>query len=599
MRKILFSIIFIFMKLTFAEDYLSAFGAFHVDVLPLNKNAINVQFKIAPDYHIYQNKIKIKSLNNSSVKIGDPIWPDTHTLKSPDIGTFQVYDNNVIIQVPIRQYGNGKLKIQINYQGCKGLSICYPEEQTIRELDLDAPNTTTNTILKQEQISNSEFANDNAATQKNIFGLMDSITNGNTETPIFKNNSWLTVFGFFLIGLMLAFTPCVFPLLPILIGIISGAHVSPKRSFFLALSYISGGALVYAICGVIAASLGYSLSGVLQSAWLTIIISVLFAILALSLFGVFQLQIPNSLQNKLNHTINKFSGGSIISAFIIGGIANLVLSPCVTAPLAGALIYISTTGNQLLGGSALFAMGFGSGLPLLLIAILGKRILPKSGAWMLLVKKILALMMLLMAIYMLSKLLDNWEIIILLLIWVLFTVFILIHHFIERRKNQIIIGLISLGIVTIFATGLLKQILGTYIDQPQFIKVNNITQLEELINSARTKKQPILIDYYASWCIACKEMGIKTFIDPQVARLMKNYTLIQADITNNDLKSQELQKRYQVIAPPSIVFLDSNGNFLKKNKITGFVGPEELSQDLQTIMNNKLPDKLKCKDKIC
>ncbi len=582
LKRILF-LLFLMVKLAFAADYLPSWQAFQVKLDSAGeKNALWVKFNIAPEYHLYQNKIKIQSASDSSVILGDPVWPDPLLIKSPDLGTFKVYEGKVAIRVPILKRGDGKLKAQINFQGCKGLDLCFPEQQVVQELDLDHPELATNNTQAQLDASKTDEASagEQSFWSKVFSGEVDS----NTISALFAANQVLVIAGFFMLGLLIAFTPCVFPLLPVLIGVISGQNVSTKRSFSLALSYILGGALTYAVAGVVAAGLGYSLSSFLQASWLSITLSVLFFVFALSMFGAFNLQLPSSIQNKLNQVVNKRNQRSLLSAFIIGGVSNLILSPCVTAPLAGALIYISTTGDRVLGGSALFALGLGSGIPLLIIAVMGKKFLPKSGNWMIAVKYFLGYLMLLMAIYMLSKVVSSnisnglltalglalcWQLI---SAW-LTKIYQVRLQSVRLRAMGFIVASIAGASVMLFSPQALVE--------SRFQVVTSNSELQQALTQAEQQNKPVLLDYYASWCVACKEMDLRTFSDPAVAKLMDKYALIRIDVSKNSTEIQSLQQRYKVLAPPSIVFLDNKGTQLNNYNVTGFISSNQLISNLE------------------
>ncbi|MBX9596989.1 MAG: protein-disulfide reductase DsbD [Burkholderiales bacterium] len=577
-------VLFIFIaKFALAADYLPSWQAFQVKLdSAAEKNALWVKFNIAPEYHLYQNKIKIQSASDSSVVLGDPVWPDPVLIKSPDLGTFKVYEGKIGIRVPILKSGDGKLKAQINFQGCKGLDLCFPEQQVVQELDLDHPELGANN--RQAQLDTSKTDEASAGEQSFWSKVFSGEIDSNAISVLFAANQALVIAGFFMLGLLIAFTPCVFPLLPVLIGVISGQNVSTRGSFSLASSYILGGALTYACAGVVAAGLGYSLSSFLQASWLSITLSILFFIFALSMFGAFNLQLPSGIQNKLNQVVNKRNQRSLLSAFIIGGVSNLILSPCVTAPLAGALIYISTTGDRVLGGSALFALGLGSGIPLLIIAVMGKKFLPKSGNWMIAVKYFLGYLMLLMAIYMLSKVVSSnisnglLTALGLALCWQLISLWLAkIYHAplksIRIRAVGFIVVSIAEASVMLFSPHALVE--------SRFQLVTNNSELQQALTQAEQQNKPVLLDYYASWCVACKEMDLRTFSDPAVAKLMDKYALIRIDVSKNSTEIQSLQQRYKVLAPPSIVFLDNKGTQLNDYNVTGFINSNQLIANLE------------------
>ena len=400
MKKFLFYVLFLFnLSSIFALDNnsVSSFEAFQVSVVPQSHEYVWVKFNIAPEYHLYQNKIAIINAEDSSVKLGTVVLPDPSIMTNDLNESINVYHNNLDIQIPILTYGNGDLHIIVKYQGCKGASLCLPEAQLDQKINLTRGNIISNNIVNTTVNSN------------------NSVNSYFTGSPI------MVVIGFFLLGLLIAFTPCVFPLLPILFTIVSNNSVNLFRGFILAFSYILGGATVYALAGIIAVMLGTSLTIYLQTTWMNVAIAIIFIIFALSMYDLFEIKLPNAIQTKLGNKVNSMRGMSIFSTFIIGGISNLILSPCVTAPLASALLYISSTHNYILGASSLFALGFGSGVPLLIISLFGKKYLPKSGNWMIFTKRMLAIIMVAMAGYTLSKVLFDYDDVILAIVLIIFT----------------------------------------------------------------------------------------------------------------------------------------------------------------------------------
>ncbi len=555
-----------------ASDFLPAWQAFQVSARAESSIAIWLNFNIADEYHIYQNKIKIIPEQTSNVKLGAPIFPDPIIIKDKDLGEFKVYEHKTSIRIPVTDAGNGILKLKVNYQGCKGLDLCYPEQSVTLDVNLaNASKIITShrsAELKQE------------VKTTNIFSI-----NNNSEqiSSYFNNSPIIVISGFFVLGLLIAFTPCVFPLLPVLAGVIAGNNISTKRSFFLALFYIVGGAVSYSIGGVIAATFGYNLSVFLQNTWVISVIAILFMTFALSLFGAFELQLPAGLQNKINSRLNKYNSHSLFNAFLIGAISTLILSPCVTAPLAGALVYISSTGNIWLGGSSLFAMGMGSGLPLMLIAVFGKKLMPKAGLWMLLVKKLLGMIMLLMAIYMLGRIIPEMYSHILYLVWGVALIYIIAHGI--HKRELLKYSLASVASILVLAIAVNLGFFHHVEQDSRFTVIDNQTDLTRVLQSAEYAHQPVLLDFYANWCVACKEMDLKTFSDVKVNQLMSKFKLVRIDVSKNDQNSQFLLEKYKVLAPPSIVFLDKNGDDIKEYQITGFISNDKLSLSLEKLHN--------------
>lgn len=575
----------IFYSLCQASDFLPAWQAFQLSARAESSVAIWLDFNIADEYHIYQNKIKIIPDQAGNVKLGEPVFPDPIILKDKDIGEFKVYEHKTSIRIPVIDAGNGVLKLKVNYQGCKGLDLCYPEQSAT--LDVHLANFSGK--LDNQQIDSSK--RDNQST-----GIFAADNSSEKIASYFQNSPIVVIASFFVLGLLIAFTPCVFPLLPVLAGVIAGNNISTKRSFFLAFSYIVGGAVSYSVGGVIAATFGYNLSVFLQNTWVISVIAILFMTFALSLFGAFELQLPAGLQNKINNRLNKYNSHSLFGAFLIGAISTLILSPCVTAPLAGALVYISSTGNVWLGGSSLFAMGMGSGLPLMLIAVFGKRLLPKAGLWMLLVKKLLGMIMLLMAIYMLGRIIPEMYSHILYLAWGIALIYIIAHGI--HKRELLKYSLASIVSILVLAIAVNLGYFHHVEQDSRFTVVDNQIDLLHILQSAEYEHQPVMLDFYASWCIACKEMDLKTFNDAKVNQLMSQFKLVRVDVSKNNQNSQSLLEKYKVLAPPSIVFVNKNGKVLDNYQITGFISNDNLYLNLKNILTDKLQLE-GCIDKKC
>ena len=579
--------LFLLVSSAFASTALPAWQAFQVHLEALDNKTVAVKFNIAPEYHLYKERIEFKNLSTGLFKLGTPILPEAKVVTTEHLGTFDLYEGATTILLPVVAIGDGKLRLQISYQGCKGFDLCYAMQQKIEDLDFNNLNSTrSSTVYTPPAITQ------NSSTEKVGFlqQLFSSETDSSAIVKSFTQSSVLVVLGFFVLGLLIAFTPCVFPLFPILIAVISGANVTTKRSFMLASSYVFGGALTYAGAGILAASLGYSLSAALQSTWMAVLLSLLFMIFALSLFGVFTIQLPLGLQNRLNNIINSKRGGSLLGAMIIGGVSNLILSPCVTAPLAGALIYISTTGDRILGGAALFALGIGSGLPLLIIAVLGKRFLPKNGNWMLGVKYFLGHLMVAIAIYMSVKFLSHDIVLGIIGSWLSFMLWQIISKLCLERYKMILATNIAKQItqVLIIGVGVMVMLLNPVVAKTNQFKtiITNNAELDIAIQQVKLSGKPILLDYYAKWCVGCMEMDLQTFSDPNVQKIMEQYTLIRADVTKNGREENLLEQRFNVIAPPSIVFLNSNGEVVPEYQITGFIGKVELANKLENLLTN-------------
>lgn len=399
----------------------------------------------------------------------------------------------------------------------------------------------------------------------------------NFAPKIIASQPLLTIGGFFVAGLLLAFTPCVFPLLPVLLALIAGKNISSRRSILLAASYVVGGAVIYAIAGIIVAQLGSSTLRWLQDWWVSLFLAGVFIFFAIILLGKFTIQLPANIRNKLDKWVHHYTNGSVA-----GALATLILSPCVTPPLAGALVYIAATGNILLGGGALFALGIGSGIPLLLIAVFGKNILPQSGYWLNISKQLLALLMLGVAAYLISKIAYGYDEFIA-LCWITVVLVVLgsnLNYFRKPWRARLSIAfLIALVILlnSYWDRQKIKQV------DAKFIWVSTVSQLEQQLQQAKLQHKPVLLDFYASWCSACKELDIRTFSNPDVQNYFKAYAMIRVDVSNNNSEVQALQNRYGIFALPTMIILDQNNLPINGLQTYGFINSHDLLVKLQKI----------------
>lgn len=585
LKKILLMLFIVTFNVSFAT-YVSPQEAFQLRLIEVENHKIDVHFTIKPGYDIYQDKIQIALNSTSGVKIGKPVFP-TAILKHNDlIGDYSVYEDSADILVPITSYGNNNLVLDISYQGCKGLDYCYPAISETKSLTL-IKGDTQESLNNQVELKTAPDSEANSFTDK--LHQLNNANDINTITNFFTNSFMLVVVGFFFVGILLAFTPCVFPMLPILFTIVAGQNATFRRSLALSSSYVLGMASAYSLAGLIFAKFGGSLQVWLQNTYINYILALIFIVFSLSLFGLFELKLPAKLQEKLfkSQTHSK----SILRTYFTGVISSLILSPCITAPIAGALLYIATTGNVILGMSALFAMGVGSGIPLLVIAVFGNKILPKNGVWMLMIKDILAFVMIAMSIYVVAR---NEVIAILNISFGVLLFFAGMYFLLSNKYNALKQKwlFIILNVIIILCASILVQHTIEKSIQSQamasnsnlkFSTVNNLNKLNQELEVAKKLNKNVLLDFSASWCLACKEMDETTFKNIQVANILKNFYLIRVDLSNNDEQSKVLQSKFNVLAPPSLVFIEKNGNVLTDKSITGYIDSDKLIPILKSI----------------
>ena len=471
-------------------------------------------WRIAPGYYLYQQRFHITTEPNRVVSVA---YPDGNWKSNANGGRDEVYAG--LLNLPITLHGqNTMLRLNMVYQGCSEGGFCYPPiyksfslnltKQIITPYDakIHAPSSIASLSTDQNQIK--------SMLTRQQFGVV----------------LWIFL-GF---GLLLAFTPCVFPMIPILTSIIVGQkQVTTMKSFLLSGSYVLGSAMTYAIAGLISAWVGYSLQAWLQQTWVILLTSLMFVLLACSQFEYLRLPLPRRWQNGLTSLSQRQQGGHYLDVFLMGMISTLLISPCVTAPLVGVLMFISQTGNLLLGTGALFTLGLGMGIPLLFIGISAGKWLPKTGSWMVITKKILGFFMLAMAIWWISPL-------------------ILPH--LQRKQ------ITSLSSWTI---------------------VNNMTALNQQLAAARIAHRPTLVDFYATWCESCVAMDKKVFSQTVVQQALKPFVLVRADLSTNDVAAETLLKESHVIAPPTILFFNTNGQEMNSQRIIGEIDVNEFLARLQ------------------
>jgi thiol:disulfide interchange protein DsbD len=412
----------------------------------------------------------------------------------------------------------------------------------------------------------------------------------------------LTLVAFFVGGLLLSFTPCVFPMYPILTGIIVGAgkDLTTKKAFTLSFFYVQGMAVTYTLLGIVVALAGAQFQAIFQHPYVLIALSVLFIFLALSMFGVFNLALPSSWQNKLNNLSNKQKGGSIFGVIIMGVISGLVASPCTTAPLTGALLYISQTGDVVLGASALYALSLGKGLPLLVLGSSGGKLLPKAGAWMNIIKNVFGLLLLAVPIFLLERFIPETASTAL---WALLILGAASYFYVTNQNaamNQpkgFGFGLRSLLIflMMFFGANMLYQLttpntnhVSTAENQENaiqhFTHVTTLAELKATVAQANSQGKTVMVDLYADWCIACKEFEKYTFPNPLVQQALINTVLVQIDLTDTGTDTNvEIMENFDVLGLPSILFFNLQGNELSQQRITGFMGADEFSAHIKTI----------------
>lgn len=563
------------------SEFLAPDVAFQLTIAATDAQTLEAQFKIAPKHYLYKSRIKFES---ADVDITDVRLPEGEIKTDVNFGRQEVFHHDFSAKVQLSQHTKQTITLFATYQGCSEKGLCYAPIKKTFNLTLPAPQNGAS--------SSSENLNQDTS---------------DASTRILKTgNLWLIVSGFFLAGLILSFTPCVLPMIPILSSIIVGQQsrqqpASSLHNFLLSLAYVLGMALSYTLAGIAAGLSGTLISQALQNAWVLGGMAIIFVALAFSMFGFYELQLPESFEEKMLGLTNRFKGGKFLSVFIMGALSALIVSPCVAAPLAGALIYIGQTQNVLLGGIGLFALAIGMGMPLLAIGASAGKILPKTGAWMNNVRHFFGILMLGMAIYIVSPVipaslqLGLWAAVAIICAIYLNALDALPAHHQTIQKFWKGIGLILLIYGLALLVGALSG--GKSLVQPlghltfsansaqnqthalPFKKINSITALESALKQAEGK--PVMLDFYADWCVACKEMESLTFTDSNIQHLLNDTVLLQADVTQNTTEDQDLLKRFGLFGPPGIIFFNASGQELASIRTVGFQNAERFAQTLQ------------------
>jgi thiol:disulfide interchange protein DsbD len=520
-----------------AQRFLPVDKAFALSVSASGPHAVAADFAVARGVYLYRDKLQARLDGASGTSPTLLTWqlpPGTSKYDPTFDKTVEVYHGDLSGTFALPESLRGDLALTVVYQGCADAGICYPPQTKHFKVALDAQGRITS-------VTPAEVVEAPVAAASSDKTLQDDAQDDGIAKALASGNWWTIVPVFALAGLLLSLTPCVLPMVPILSSIIVGQKgtVSRARGFALALGYSQGMALVYTALGVAAGLLGQGLAAYLQHPWVVLGFAALMVLLALSMFGLYELQLPASVQSWLGAGSNKLPGGKFISVFAMGVVSALVVSPCVSAPLAGALLYISQTHNVWLGGSALYAMAWGMSVPLLLVGLSAGSLLPRTGPWMTAVKTLFGVLMLGMAV------------------WV------------ARPAWPYLQSLAGMAPASAHHSVL------------PFERVRNVAELDAAIARASAQGRPVMLDFYADWCTSCLEMEHDTFRDAQVRAHLGKAVLLQADVTLNNADDRALLGRFKLFGPPGILFFDPQGREIPSAQVVGFQKPADFLQSLQ------------------
>jgi thiol:disulfide interchange protein DsbD len=585
------------------DEFLPVDQAFKLAVKVIDKDTLLASFTVAKNYYLYRDKIKF-SLKGGGASIDAVALPQGEIKTDPSFGNTEVYHQSLQATIKLKREGNGEQAVSLvaAYQGCSEKGVCYPPVQ--KTIALTLPTATAASVAAAQQPA--------AAPDAEVSVSSTPVeAQGNESSRIgalLKGGSfWLIMVSFFGFGLLLALTPCVFPMIPILSGIIVGqGHALTKsRALGLSLAYVLGMALTYAAVGVAAGMSGTLLSSALQNPWVLGGFALVFVALAFSMFGFYALQMPSFIQSRFSEASNRVSGGGIAGVFAMGALSAVIVGPCVAAPLAGALLYISQTGDMVLGGSALFSLALGMGAPLLLVGVSAGALLPRAGGWMEAVKSFFGVLLLGMAIWLVSPVISAalhmllWAGLLIVSAMYLRAIDPLPHPVSGFAKFWKGVGVVALIVGVALLIGVLSgnrdmlqpltglraegaEAKAAGVESLKFERVKNVAELESRLKQANGKV--VMLDFFADWCVSCKEFERFTFGDAKVQAKLRDVVLLQADVTANSEDDKALLRKFALFGPPGIVFFDKSGKELSAARVVGYEPPEKFIATLDAIL---------------
>lgn len=542
-------------------------------------NQVKLSWVIADGYYMYRDKLKFEA--NGAV-LGEIALPQGKAHTDDYFGEQQVYYTYVDIPVAIKQ-ANADGTLNVTFMGCAEGKLCYPPTQRTAKLTAVSVNDGISSLSTPHSASEAEQSAPRVTPQDSLSQMLagDSLI-------------WTLVI-FFGLGIGLALTPCVFPMYPILSGIIvgQGKKLSTAKAFSLSMVYVQGMAITYSLVGLLVASAGMKYQAALQHPAILIVLALLFFVLSLSMFGLYELKLPAKWQEKMNSFSNNQKGGNVFGVFLMGIISGLVASPCTTAPLSGALIYVAQTGDLLQGFLALYVLSMGMGLPLLVIGTSGGKILPRAGSWMDIIKIIFGFLLIAVSIVMLGRI---WPGLVSDLLWSAWGI-VLIGYLMHQNKRSefnwkqtVRSVILTLTLLASFSYGM--QAVMTHlgfnsqstVEEHGFKRIKSLLDLQTELAAATAQGKTVMVDFYADWCVACKEFENITFKDPQVIKRMDKMVLLQADVTNNDATDIALLEHYDIFGLPTLLMFDQQGSIRDDLRVTGFMKPEAFAEHLDHLV---------------
>ena len=595
-------------------DLLEPEKAFRLSVRALDPATLEVHYQIADGYYLYREKFRFAAEPRLpspagaaalTIKLGKPEFPAGQVKQDEFFGRVETYRKDLFIRIPV-EGGVQQLKLLVTSQGCADVGVCYvPQTQSVDVSLLAAggagatPSSLFPARAGGTSVLESRLAQAAPGAQSMSESLRPAAGSDFEIAALFQSDKpWLVLASFFGFGLLLAFTPCMLPMIPILSGIIAGEgrDLSKKRALLLSITYVLGMAVTYAVAGVAAGFSGTLIAAALQNAWVLGAFALVFVVLSLSMFGLYELQLPGFLRHRLHAHNHQLQGGRIVSVALMGVLSAVVMSPCVAAPLAGALLYIGQTRDALMGGTALFVMALGMGLPLVVVGVSEGALLPRAGSWMNAVKQFFGVLLLAVAVWIVSPVLPPAGV---LLAWAALLIgsgvlLRAIDPLPPQARTVVRLGK-ALGLVALLAGAAmlagalagsrdplmpLEAFRSGGIAEGKPVTFERIASVAELDARLADAGRPVMLDFYADWCVSCKEMERYTFSNAQVGDRLSGMRLLQVDVTGNTAEHKALLKRFKLFGPPGIIFFDARGREIPGLRVVGFQSAEKFGKTL-------------------
>ncbi|MCB1776739.1 MAG: protein-disulfide reductase DsbD [Candidatus Competibacteraceae bacterium] len=591
------------------ERILEADQAFQLTIHAPDPHTVRVDWSIAPGYYLYRDKLQLELINAQGMMLASTEIPPGELKDDPYFGAQQIFHNEAQLIARLQRSANSadEVEVQVSYQGCAEIGVCYPPLKKTVAVALPAINSPSDPRAITSENSGGTHALSPSLRGKSQSEMTPPQAEQDRLAQWLGEQRFLAIPAFFGFGLLLAFTPCVFPMVPILSSLIAGqgANLTRRRALLLALTYVLAMAVTYTIAGVLAALLGQNLQAWFQNPWVIGLFSGIFVLLALSMFGYYDLQLPAFLQGRLAEWSNHQRGGRYVGVAAMGFLSALIVGPCVAPPLIGALSFIAVTGDVLLGATALFVMSLGMGAPLLILGASTGHWLPRAGHWMERIKAIFGVLLLAVALWLLERILPAalsmvlWATLLIVTATYMGALQPLVHGAPPWRMLVKGLGTVLLVYGVLLLVGVagggrdpwqplrgvsLIASAASKAPAPRFQPVKTVADIDQALREAVGR--PVMLDFYADWCVSCKELERYTFSDPTVRTTLAEIVTLQADVTAHDDADRALLKHFGIVGPPAILFFGTDGRERREFRIVGFMSPSDFNQHLRALPLN-------------